>query len=418
MLKLWGGHEPTIRRINDDYIDQTKIQGHDKRISDLDLFAEVGFESLRYPVLWETVSPVEGEFDWTWPDERLTRLKDLGINPIVGLLHHGSGPMHTNLLDPKFPSKLAAYAKAVAERYPWVRDWTPVNEPLTTARFSCLYGIWYPHTRDDKSFWTALLNQIEATKLAMAEIRKVNPDARLIQTEDLGKIYSTPELSSQAEFENTRRWITWDLLSGKYDEFHPLSDVLWNYGLHTRALEISKAPCKLDVLGVNYYLTSERFLDHRLDTYPAHLRGQCGYVDVEAVRVNCAELVSIKKVLREAWERYGLTLAITESHNGSYEVEERLRWIYEAWVGSQELIREGIDIEAVTCWALLGNYDWNSLLTNMVGHYEVGPWSVLNGEPEPNEMVPLLRYFAGHPEEVHPCISEPGWWARNDRHYW
>ena len=43
----------------------------------------------------------------------------------------------------------------VAERYPWVRRYTPVNEPLTTARFSALYGLWYPHVRDDAAFLRA-----------------------------------------------------------------------------------------------------------------------------------------------------------------------------------------------------------------------------------------------------------------------
>jgi dTDP-4-dehydrorhamnose reductase len=40
----------------------------------------------------------------------------------------------------------------VAARYPWLRDYTPVNEPLTTARFSGLYGVWYPHHRNTHSF--------------------------------------------------------------------------------------------------------------------------------------------------------------------------------------------------------------------------------------------------------------------------
>jgi hypothetical protein len=62
-------------------------------------------------------------------------------------VHHGSGPRHTDLLDPAFATGLADYAGAVAARYPWVTDWTPVNEPLTTARFAALYGFWYPHAR-------------------------------------------------------------------------------------------------------------------------------------------------------------------------------------------------------------------------------------------------------------------------------
>src|SRR3712207_9325640 len=104
---------------------------------------------------------------------------------------------------------LAEYAHAVASRYPWVEDWTPVNEPLTTARFSALYGHWYPHTRDDRSFARALLVQCRATVLAMMQaIRAVNPEARLVQTEDLGKSYGTPRMAYQVDFENQRRWLS------------------------------------------------------------------------------------------------------------------------------------------------------------------------------------------------------------------
>src|SRR3546814_11151054 len=64
------------------------------------------------------------------------------------LLHHGSGPGYTSLIDPDFPAKFAAFAARAAERYPWIESWTPINEPLTTARFSALYGHWYPHRKE------------------------------------------------------------------------------------------------------------------------------------------------------------------------------------------------------------------------------------------------------------------------------
>ncbi|WP_206667357.1 hypothetical protein, partial [Salmonella enterica] len=67
-------------------------------------------------------------------------MQRLKLRPIVGLVHHGSGPPHTHLLDPAFAAGLAAFAGEVARRFPWVEDYTPVNEPLTTARFSALYG--------------------------------------------------------------------------------------------------------------------------------------------------------------------------------------------------------------------------------------------------------------------------------------
>jgi dTDP-4-dehydrorhamnose reductase len=45
----------------------------------------------------------------------LARLRELSIRPIVGLVHHGSGPAYTNLLDPGFAAGLAAHAEAVAD---------------------------------------------------------------------------------------------------------------------------------------------------------------------------------------------------------------------------------------------------------------------------------------------------------------
>ncbi|HZQ06712.1 MAG TPA: family 1 glycosylhydrolase, partial [Anaerolineae bacterium] len=185
-LELWGGVECTVNRVHEQYFDQLERNGHAQHLNDLDRFAELGIRTLRYPVLWERIAPQGLEAaDWQWADERLERLRALGIRPIIGLLHHGSGPRETDLADPAFPEKFAAYARAVSERYPWVDAYTPINEPLTTARFSGLYGVWYPHARDDRVFAQIMLNQCRATILAMREIRRVNPAAQLIQTEDL-----------------------------------------------------------------------------------------------------------------------------------------------------------------------------------------------------------------------------------------
>ena len=82
-----------------------------------------------------------------------------------------------------------------------------MNEPLTTARFSGLYGLWYPHGRDDSIFVEALLNQCQGVVLAMRAIRQVNPQAKLVQTDDLGKSYSTAQMSGLADFYNARRWL-------------------------------------------------------------------------------------------------------------------------------------------------------------------------------------------------------------------
>jgi dTDP-4-dehydrorhamnose reductase len=194
-----------------------EVSGHQERRSDLDLIASLGIRTLRYPVTWERLAP-DGcleKADWSWIDEHMAHLRHLQVQPIVGLVHHGSGPRHTSLLDPEFPEKLAEFAAVVARRYPWVTRFTPVNEPLTTARFSGLYGHWYPHGTDEVTFARCLMTEIKGTILAMRAIREVTPGAELVQTEDMGKTHSTPALAYQAEFENERRWITFDLLCGR-----------------------------------------------------------------------------------------------------------------------------------------------------------------------------------------------------------
>jgi dTDP-4-dehydrorhamnose reductase len=174
-LELWGGHEFTLNRVGDHYFDQTILSGHQDRPEDIDRFAALGLKALRYPLLWERAAAGGGDLDWSWTDDRLARIAELGMRPICGLLHHGSGPPHTNLLDPGFAAAFAAYARAAAERYPWVNEWTPINEPLTTARFSTVYGHWFPHLRDEASFWIALLNQIDATRWPCAKSARSVP---------------------------------------------------------------------------------------------------------------------------------------------------------------------------------------------------------------------------------------------------
>jgi dTDP-4-dehydrorhamnose reductase len=201
----------------------------------------------------------------------------------------------------------------------------------------------------------------------MKAIREVNPNAKLVQTEDLGKTYSTPKLAYQAEFENERRWLSFDLLCGRINPNHFIWEYLCDCGLSEAELEAAAKNCYCppDIIGINHYLTSERFLDENLEKYPAWTHGGNGkdrYADVEAVRV-CAEgTAGAYTLLKETWERYNLPLAITEVHLHCTR-EEQLRWFNEVWNAAKRLQDDGIDICAVTVWALLGSYDWNSLLT-------------------------------------------------------
>jgi dTDP-4-dehydrorhamnose reductase len=419
MLQLWGGIECTVNRVGDRYMDQVVRTGHQHRLDDLERFAELGIKALRYPVLWERVVPTDPtQPDWTWTDERLARIRELGIRPIVGLCHHGSGPRWTGLLDPEFPHHLARYARAVSERYPWVDAFTPINEPLTTARFAALYGHWHPHARDERQMMRALVYECLAVQLAMQEIRRVNPGAQLVQTEDLGRVWSTPPLRYQADYENERRWLSLDLLCGRVTEKHPLWQHLWWLGLTRVELDpLRERPCPPDIIGGNYYVTSERFLDHRRHRYPAVTHGGNGrdtYADVETVRVLANWSPSPARLLEEVWQRYRRPVAITEAHLGS-TLNEQVRWLSQVWQDANRLEESGVDIRAVTIWSLLGAWDWHCLVTREEGQYEPGVFDIRGTAPRPTALASLARSLAAGELPGWKAASRPGWWERPER---
>lgn len=420
--EVWGGVECTVVRIHDDVRDQIAETGHRDRIADLDAVAGLGICTLRYPVLWEHVSPDRPDrADFRWHDARMARLADLGVAPIAGLVHHGSGPRWTGLLDPAFPERLAVHAARVAERYPWIDRYTPINEPLTTARFGGLYGHWQPHGRDEATMLRCLFTECRATLLAMRAVRRVTPAARLVQTDDLGKIFSTPLLAYQAERENERRWLGFDLLCGRIDRDHPWYRDFLAAGIGPDDLApFRDGEARPDVLGINHYLTSDRWLDEDEGRYPAHLHGGNGrhrYADAEAVRLPWpVGETGFAPRLREAWARYGLPMAITEAHHGSTR-DEQVRWLAEAWEDARILRAEGVDLRALTVWSLFGAVDWNSLLTRRDGFYEAGAFDARSDPPRRTAVADMVEALARTGRHDHPVLDRPGWWHRPGRLY-
>ena len=419
-LELWGGPECSVVRVGDDYRNQAQETGHAARLDDLDAIAALGIRTIRFPLIWETVDPQGvGDYDWSEVDARIERVRALGLTPIAGLVHHGSGPPNTSLIDPEFPRKLARYAAAVAERYPWIEHWTPVNEPLTTARFACLYGYWYPHRTNEADFACALVNQCYAVLLAMEAVRAVNPEAKLVQTEDYGRVFSTPDLRYQADFENARRLLGLDLLCGAFDP----DNFGWigssGHAVDPEALaRLATGAARPDILGINHYLTSDRFIDERVELYPGTDVGGNGrhsYVDVEAVRVGgLGDEVGIEPRLAEIWERYGIPIAVTEVHNGCTR-EEQARWLVGSWRAAQRLRDVGVDIRAVTIWSIFGAVDWCSLLTRREGRMEHGIFDLQGGTPRRTLLASTAAALATNGRFSHPILETPGWWNRPSR---
>jgi dTDP-4-dehydrorhamnose reductase len=262
-----------------------------------------------------------------------------------------------------------------------------------------------------------IINQLKGIVLSMKAIREINPSAKLIQTEDLGKTYSTPYLHHQASFENERRWLTSDLLCGK---LRP-SDAMWKYflrlGIPEDSLEFFiENPCPPDVMGFNHYVTSERYLDENLSRFPDFTHGGNeiqDYADVEAVRVHHEQPSGLKILLKEAHERVDLPIAITEAHLNCTR-EEQLRWLKEVWDSCIDLRNEGIPIVAVTAWSHFGAFGWNQLLTSKIMEYEPGAFDIRSGMPRPTAVAFLIKNLASGTPFMHPVIHGKGWWHKKN----
>jgi hypothetical protein len=60
--------------------------------------------------------------------------RPLGMAPIATLCHRGSEPHYTSLTQDSFAAGLPEHARAVAERYPWICDYTPMLERFVSDR--------------------------------------------------------------------------------------------------------------------------------------------------------------------------------------------------------------------------------------------------------------------------------------------
>ena len=91
----------------------------------------LGLDVVRVTVRWDAVEETQDTFDWAGTDAVLEQLHSAGIDAIVtlyGTPEWANGNKGPNVA-PIRGADFAAFAGAVAERYPFVHRWTIWNEP-------------------------------------------------------------------------------------------------------------------------------------------------------------------------------------------------------------------------------------------------------------------------------------------------
>ncbi|HZH95502.1 MAG TPA: SDR family oxidoreductase, partial [Flavisolibacter sp.] len=90
-------------------------------------------------------------------------------------------------------------------------------------------------------------------------------------------------------------------------------------------------------------------------------------------------------------------------------------WFHQMWETVNKVKEEGVDLRAITAWAIFGLTGWNKLCTQPGGVYEPGVFNVSSGAPRPTALAHFLQELTRNKAYYHPIIENKGWWQRGNR---
>ena len=332
-------------------LDEHELTGHTAAWrSDLELARSLGASAIRYGVSWPLVHLGPDEYDWTVLDEVLPyAVQQLGLTIVADLVHYGTPRwLPQSFADPGYPQAIESFAAAFATRYrDLVSHFTPLNEPVTTASFCGLRGIW-PPSLTGWDGWVAVavpiaLGMVRSTRA----IRAAHPGATIVHVEAATVVHTDePALDDHARLLQGVGWLPTDLMVGRVDARHPLRGWLQEHGARVDELEYLVAHPELpDLIGVNYYpdLTPRRL---------TFVGGSAKQVSYDRGAHGLGES------MRAFADRYGLPIAVTET---SIEGDDaaRERWLRESVAEVRALVADGVDVRGYTWWPLFDFVDWS-----------------------------------------------------------
>jgi beta-glucosidase/6-phospho-beta-glucosidase/beta-galactosidase len=340
--------------------------GHLRRWrEDLQLVAELGTPVLRYGLPNHLVHLGPDRFDWSFADEAMAEMRRLDITPIIDLLHFGIPDWMGDFQNPEMPLHFASYAGAVAQRYPWVRAYTPVNEIYVAARNSGWDGRWNERLRSERGFVTALKHLVAANLLAAAAIVRHRPDAMMIQSESAEythHVVASP--SHDVKLRNKLIFLSLDLLYSK----SPDADVLMfaqDNGLTREEFMwfMGCAPAGFQVMGNDYYGHNEKLLlPDGTKTYGEDVLGWY--------------LVTLRY-----YRRYYKPVMHTETNTPHPDLA--VGWLWKQWTNVLRMRRDGVPVLGFTWYSLTDQMDWDTQLTEKNGRVNACGLYDLDRNPRP-----------------------------------
>ncbi|MFL6028250.1 MAG: family 1 glycosylhydrolase [Friedmanniella sp.] len=357
-----AGLESTYLPLAD--IDITETTGWQHHWRD-DLTALRGLvEHIRFPIRWHRVEPEPGRFDWTATDAALEHLRELGIAPIVDLVHHTSYPawLSDGLRDRRFQGAFVRYAEAVATRYPWLEAYTLFNEPFSTLNFAGHEGLWPPYDRGLDGLVRLMRNVLPAVTEAAGCWRQLLPTARHVWVDTCEHHAGEPGQETWVELANDRRHVVLDLVLGHdLDPERPYLAALLQAGAESL---LDLAPAQVDVLGLDYYAAHEWWYSARGSWSPS------------------PHPVGFAALAAHYADRYRMDVMLGETNLRGLP-SDRVSWLRYMLEQYEQAVSRGVPLRGFCWYPYLDSADWDSLLARAAGRFD--PVGVVTVGPEGRE---------------------------------
>ena len=338
---------------------------------DLRLVKELGLWVLRYGLPYYRMHLGPDHYDWSFADEVMAEMQRLGITPILDLLHFGVPDWIGNFQNPELPVHFAAYAGAVAERYPWVRFYTPVNEIYVSARASAKDGLWNEQLKSDHSFITAMKHLVASSILATQQIVRCRPDAIIVQSESAEYLHEAcVSPSAKTTLHNKLRFLALDLLYAHVPDADVLLYAMDN-GLAREEYDwfMAGEPPGHQVMGNDYYGRNERILKP------------------DGSSCEAEDVLGWYLITKEYYERYKKPVMHTETN--TFDAENAPIWLWKQWINVLRMRQDGVPVLGFTWYSLIDQVDWDQELAEKKG--TVNPCGLYDLDRKPRPVAASYR---------------------------
>lgn len=336
---------PQTRRTLDEY---ELTQHYESWSSDLELAARLGVGAMRYGIPWHRINPSPNVWDLSWADRPLERLLELGIEPIVDLVHYGVPDwIEHAFLNPDYARRVEEYAARIAERFAGrIRCFTPLNEPRITAWYAGKLGWWPPFQRGWGGFARVMVGVCQGIVRTEQALRASIADLISVHVDAADVYYAAePLLAEEAAHRQLIGFLALDLVSGRLDESHPLHGWMLRHGISSGTLDwFLEHALTLDVIGINLYPLFSRKVLKRVS---GRLRIGMPYATGTIIE----ELAALYH------GRYQRPLLISETASEG-SVARRRAWLSESVNAVRRARVSGLPVLGYTWWPMFALVAW------------------------------------------------------------